>query len=318
MKSLSSILVGIDFTPGSRVALAEALRIARWNRASVRAAMVIDTLVAIELEEALSDMQRGVRDGLVADARKAWAAFAATVDGAVAVPLEVRVDNLIAGILGAAREVGADLLVLGASGLGQPEVGMGTLATACVRHAMCPVLLVRDTKRGPFRTVVACVDFSPTSLLALDQAARVATQDSAALHVLHVFDPPWRLLHYRAPAPDAEPQFQQQYRQGLERRLRAFTAELGREIDYLKPTFSVFSHGGHRSGIVEYAAGVRADLIVLGTRGKTNLRDVFLGTTAEKTLRDTPCSVLAIKPEGFSHPLATGEGVPPPLKRDTF
>src|SRR5688572_28187814 len=117
MQSLRSILVGIDFTPGSRVALAEALRIARWNRASVRAVMVIDTLVAVELEEALSDLQRGVRDGLVADARKAWAAFTSTVDGAAAVPLEVRIDNQIAGILGAAREAGADLLVLGASGV---------------------------------------------------------------------------------------------------------------------------------------------------------------------------------------------------------
>lgn len=297
MQSLTSIIVGIDFTPGSSAALREALRIAAWNRASVRAVHVIDTLVAAELEEALSPLQQGIRESLVEDARKAWPEFARAVAGAEAVPLDVRIDNRITGLQAAARDARADLIVLGAFGDRRPEVGMGTIATACVRHAPCPVLLVRDTQEGPFRKVVACVDFSPTSLVALDQAARVATQDEAALHVLHVFDAPWRQLHYRAPTPEAAPHFQEQYKKALERRLVSFAAELGREIDYLKPTFAVFDHDGHRSGIVEYARQVGADLIVLGTRGRTNLRDVLLGSTAEKALRESPCSVLAVRAE---------------------
>jgi hypothetical protein len=59
---------------------------------------------------------------------------------------------------------------------------------------------------------------------------------------------------------------------------------------------------------VQYAQGVGADLIVLGTRGRTNLRDLLLGSTAEKVLRDSVCSVLAVHPEGFSHPIGTNEG----------
>lgn len=318
MNTITSIVVGIDFTPGSAAALREALRISRWNRAGVRAVHVIDTLVATELEEAMSAFQENVREGLIADVKQAWTAFSATIEGASTVPIDVRIDNRIRGILADARDAKADLLVLGAYGTREPEVGLGTVATSCVRHAMSKVLLVRDTQSGPFKTVVACVDFSPTSLLALDQAARVATQDGAALHVLHVFDAPWHQLHYRAPTPEADPHFQKQYRDGLERRLHAFADELGREIEYLKPTFALFDWQGHRSGIVEYANSVGADLIVLGTRGRTNLRDVLLGSTAEKALRDSKCSVLAVKPEGFSHPLATGEGHPQAQMRATF
>lgn len=297
MKSISSIVVGTDFTSGCVAALREAMRIGSWNQATVRAVHVIDTLVATELEEALSAFQKGVRDALVADARKAWSTFAASVDGAAAVPLDVRVDNRVVGILAAVREAGADLLVLGAYGSREPDVGIGTVATACVRHAQTKVLLVRDTRSGPFTSVVACVDFSPTSLRALEQAARVAVQDGAALHVLHVFRPPWQQLHYRAPTPEADPRFQQQYREGLERRLVAFADAVGREIGYLKPTFAVIDDQGHRAGIGEYAKRVGADLIVLGTRGRTNLRDVLLGSTAEKVLRESSCSVLAVKPE---------------------
>jgi universal stress protein E len=306
MNTITSIVVGIDFSPGSAAALREAIRIAQWNRAAVRAVHVIDTLVAAELEEAMSAFQENAREGLIADAKQAWNGFAATVAGATEVPIEVRIDNRIRGILAAAGDAKADLLVIGAYGNRPPEVGLGTAATSCVRHAMNKVLLVRDTQHGPFKAVVACVDFSPTSLLALDQAARVATQDGAALHVLHVFDAPWHQLHYRAPTPEADPHFQSQYRAGLERRLNAFAGELGREIDYLKPTFALFDYQGHRSGIVEYATQVGADLLVLGTRGRTNLRDLLLGSSAERALRESKCSVLAVKPEGFIHSLAAG------------
>src|SRR5688572_26209688 len=99
MQRFRSILVGIDFTPGSRVALAEALRIARWDGATVQAVHIINTLVVVDLEESLSELRRGVIDGLIADARGEWAAFVAAVEGAAAVPLEVRIDNGIAGIL---------------------------------------------------------------------------------------------------------------------------------------------------------------------------------------------------------------------------
>lgn len=318
MNTITSIVVGIDFTPGSAAALREALRISRWNRAAVRALHVIDTLVATELEEAMSAFQENVREGLIADVKEAWTAFSATVEDASTVPIDVRIDNRIRGILAVARDAKADLLVLGAYGTREPEVGLGTVATSCVRHAMSRVLLVRDTQCGPFKTVVACVDFSPTSLLALDQAARVAAQDAATLHVLHVFHAPWHQLHYRAPTPEADPHFQKQYRDGLVRRLHAFADELGREIEYLKPTFAMFDWQGHRSGIVEYANSVGADLIVLGTRGRTNLRDVLLGSTAEKALRDSKCSVLAVMPEGLSHPLATGEGQREAQMKATF
>jgi len=66
MNTIASIVVGIDFTPSSAVALKEALRIAQWNLAAVRAVHVIDTLVAIELEDAVSEFQRDVRNGLMA------------------------------------------------------------------------------------------------------------------------------------------------------------------------------------------------------------------------------------------------------------
>jgi nucleotide-binding universal stress UspA family protein len=151
--------------------------------------------------------------------------------------------------------------------------------------------------------------------VAIEEAARIAAHDKAALHVLHAFDAPWHALHWRAPTIGTDPAFQKQYRAALERRLDAFTREMKGDVATVKPKLALVDLKGHRSAIVEYAQEVGADLIVLGTRGKSNVRDLLLGSTAEKVLRDTLCSMLAIKPEGFENPLAKGEGQPPSEER---
>ncbi len=230
--------------------------------------------------------------------------------GAAGMSIEVSIENRIVGILRRAREQKADLLVYGAFGDRRPEVGIGTVASACVRKSMTDVLLVRDTQPGAFTTVVAAVDFSETSARALARAAQFAAQDGAELHVLHVFSAPWHRLHYRAPARLAD----LICRSSIETDSSSF-AEAARRVSDAHPGLRVrtscFEHKGHRSGIVEYAEGASADLIVLGTRGRTNLRDILLGSTAEKALAESHCSVLAVKPGGFEHPLAKGESPAP-------
>lgn len=196
---------------------------------------------------------------------------------------------------------------MGAFGDRRPDVGFGTVATACVRKSVADVLLVRDTQPGPFRTVVAAVDFSETSATVLARAALFAAQDGAELHVLHVFAAPWHQLHYRALTPLVPPHLQMQYRDALERRLAEFARPALDAHAALRVRLAVYDYAGHRSGIVEYAGSVAADLVVLGTRGRTNLRDILLGSTAEKALAESHSSILAVKPEGFAHPLASGE-----------
>lgn len=60
----------------------------------------------------------------------------------------------------------------------------------------------------------------------------------------------------------------------------------------------VYPYSGYRSGILESAALVNADLVVVGTKGRSNLRDVVLGSTTEKVLRDSVVAVWAAKPAG--------------------
>jgi universal stress protein E len=55
-----------------------------------------------------------------------------------------------------------------------------------------------------------------------------------------------------------------------------------------------------REAVLDHVTESNADLVVLGTRGKNGLRELLMGTTAERIVAYAPCSVFAIKPEPIS------------------
>ena len=283
MRSLASIVVGLDFSECSRVALGHAQRVASWAGAQVHPVHVVDAPVDEMPEEAaLTVMQRGIREGLVEDARKRWDAFVEGSPGASDLRLDVCVAHRLVGIRQQLDHHKADLLVLGAFGEQRPSVGMGTLASACVRSVPTDVLIVRDNYRDPFRTVVVGIDFSATCQRALEAASLMAHGEGAKLYAAHVVP--------------AQVETFAQLRNELGPDLNAFVNETTRKYPGLDVHARVFPYSGHRSGVLEFAALVDADLVAVGTRGQSNLRDVVLGSTAEKILRDSVCAVWAAKP----------------------
>ena len=283
MQGLASIVVGLDFSECSRVALGHARRVASWAGAEVHPVHVVDVPIDDMGEEAaLTAMQRDIRAGLVEEARRQWDAFIEGTPGAPALRLEVCFAHRLVGIRQQLDHHKADLLVLGAFGEERPNVGMGTLASGCVRSVPTDVLIVRDTYREPFRTVVVGIDFSATCQRALEAAALVANGDGARLYAVHVESAKveaYAWFHGDAP-----------------RHLQSFVKPTVDRYPGLEVHEKVFPYSGYRSGVLEFAALVNADLVAVGTRGRSNLRDVVLGSTAEKVVRDSVCAVWAAKP----------------------
>ncbi len=283
MEGMASIVVGLDFSDCSRVALSHARRLASWAGAQIHPVHIVDTLIdEIRDDAALTPIQRGIHAGLVDDARKSWEAFIEGIPEAPRLDLDVTVSHRLVGIRQQLDRHNADLLVLGAYGDEKPNVGMGTFASACVRSLPSDVLIVRDNYNDAFRTIVVGVDFSPTSRRALEVATLIANGEGARLYAAHV-------------VPDSVDTYAR-LRAELGPDLDAFVAETTSKYPGLEVHAKIFPYSGHRSGVLEFAALVNADVVAVGTRGRSNLRDVVLGSTAEKTLRDSVCAVLAVKP----------------------
>ncbi|MGD9791153.1 MAG: universal stress protein [Phycisphaerales bacterium] len=301
MNSFASILVAIDFSPCSAAALKEAVRIADRNRASLHAVHVVAVPALLPDPHPLVPFPLPTQADLASQAEHTWSTFAAQHGMPPGVTCEIAIGRPRDLILDCAERVGADLLVLGSHSVRDGHKGLGPIAAGCVQRARTKVLLVRADHVGPFRSVVACLDFTDTSMLALQQAIRVAAQDDATLNILHVYDDPWYGL---APPRGVEvnmPDFESRFREGVEARLREFCAPFSHELNALKAAFhcvrSEWRGGGYGHAIVRFARDRGCDLAVLGTRDRWNIRDMIFGSTAERVVRDSPCSILAVKPE---------------------
>jgi len=298
MDRLRNIVVGVDFSPASLDALAQAKRVGAWSRSQINAVHVIDTVAVLDIQEALSMIAARVQEGLIEDAKNHWKALVALNGWLSDVPLDVLVTNAVVEL--SRRVSGANaahsLLVMGVNSRESDDGGVGAVATGCVRHAQSSVLLVRQGHPGAFKRVVACVDFSETSREAVDQAIRIAAQDGSQLHVLHVHSEPRSLFGFNAKSA-MTPLDAAKERDRLREKLLAFCEGLGAEAVWARERVVAIEAPSHGRGIVDYANGVDADLVVLGVRGRTNLRDLVLGSTAERVLRKARCSVLTVHPK---------------------
>lgn len=295
MHTNGKIITGVDFSPGSVAALTQAVRIAIAGGTELELFHSVPRLVVTDLAKSLGRSAPELEAELVSDARQQLQQLLPSDIDPERVAIKVVVGTPLDEILKEVSHQEPHLLVLGVTGSSGSAQGAGTLATKCIRKAKSNVLLVHEQHSGPFRTVVVCVDFSDTSKRALAEAVCLARRDNSDLHILHVYYGPWHTLHYRSPTPEADPAFQRQYINRLQRLLEGFVDQFSAELDGVRYQNCLHEHQSYGRGIVEYAKEHDAELIVLGTLGKTNLSYMVLGSTAERVLRETPCSVLTMR-----------------------
>ncbi len=304
MADKKSIVVGVDFSRFSLSALEEAARLARAQTACLEVVHVVDPHAVADLQPSAGATIEDVRATFVEEARSWVLNHMSTIAGRPAeVRVSVPVGNPLQEILRIAHETRAELLVLGEKGTWAGSQGPGTLATQCVRKADTEVLLVRESHRGPFRRVVVCVDGSPTSELALSEAIGVARQDQAHLDVIQVHATPGPRIPWRVPPAPTSPDRDTQWRHQTEESLRRFVESRRDELDELRAHVHAVLSVKVWVGIVGFLRNTAADLAVLGTRGRTGWKRLLLGTTAERVVRESPCSVLAVKPDDFHYVL---------------
>lgn len=310
MNRLKHILVGVDFSPCSKNALIQAAWLARWNNAKLHVLYALDSLVLAELLEIMSKRMEDLKKEVLEQETAALQQFVNETlsgnDKPEHIVTEVKIGAPLSVILDNVAHKSADLLVLGTHGVSTPEEDVGSLAMKCVRKAPTKVMLVRPGHDKAFKKVVAAVDFSENSRGAVEQAVRVSLEDKAELHIVNVYFGPWNKVHYFSPTKTANPDFIRQYTAVLENKLKNYIDPFVRELNDIPVTIKLIENQNYADGVNEYLKAIDADLVVTGTRGQSNLSYVLLGGTAQRIIRHSSCSVLAIKPRDFQ-PVHTPE-----------
>jgi nucleotide-binding universal stress UspA family protein len=128
--------------------------------------------------------------------------------------------------------------------------------------------------------IIYPTDFSSYATQAYFHAVGLAETYRAALTILHVYNPANNTSALTGPAA------KEYWKRQLEQ-VRPSNTKI--------PVSHVFLEGDPATEIVGYAAEAGADVIVLGTHGRTGVDRLVMGSVAERVMREASCSVLVVK-----------------------
>jgi nucleotide-binding universal stress UspA family protein len=245
-----------------------------------------DTVILLAVS---SQASPGGADGDLTRSRKALSGSAARLEE------ERRTGAPAEQILLAARERAADLIVLGAMGVGGvARFFIGSVAERVLRHAEAPVLVARPVRHGLRRAVVG-VDTSEASVELVQTAARFPLPPETELGLVTI-------LPSRETAYGVAPMVWTSLSGDLDALLKLSEADIAKRLRALaevataqgRQVTAEFLRGEPEACLVSTADSEKADLIVLGSYTGKSV-NVLLGAVSERVARHAHCSVLVIR-----------------------
>ena len=205
-------------------------------------------------------------------------ALAITGRGAGEVRVTIEHGTPHSGILSAADQIQAGAIVVGGNA-SEDDAAPSRTAERVVRHARSPVLVVRPSREG---AILAATDFSDPALPAVEAGvveARRRDVDLALIHAIGLVPP---LLPLPPPLTSA---IRRAHREKLDDYVRRYEARGG----------GLLPDGPVAFAILRAAEDLPAQLLVIGTHGRSGLKRLTLGSVAETLMRGAQCSVLVVR-----------------------
>lgn len=296
---IKKIVVGVDFSAESESAAKQALEIARHTGAElilVHIGMVVEPAKhpGGSVHSSIKEWEEMLRQQL-ADDRRLLEEMRERMRGqGVEISHVVKDSFADTGLVDAASELGADLLVIGTHGrTGLKRFFLGSISERVVRLSTTNVMVVRPTDGGSggYRRILVPTDFSRPAEAALELALRMA-HDGAAIDLVHFWQVPMTATTPYAPFKAAEEALTT-----VRRAMRDAAESSGNQLveRYGAANLEVSFHaieGAPAYGIQERLEENDYDLVVMGSHGRRGLRRFLLGSVAETTVRHAPCSVV--------------------------
>ena len=289
---MQRVLVPIDFSDHSALALRHARELALMFGAELRlltSAFITPVWIAEGAAPIPDEYRQAVRRQAEIDL-ETWAK--PLRDAGIHVSCAVSSDQPGSAIRTAAETWPADLIAMGTHGrTGIPHAVLGSIAERTVRLAHAPVLSVRADagEPRPIRSILVATDFSPDAQQALDWSIALARRAGARVSLVHAVasavmlgQEELALESVRAAQWAAE-----EAARGRLERLKADLGALAGEVETAQ---------GHADAVIlDSARRHKADLIALGTRGRSGLGHVLFGSTAERVVRRAHVPVAVLK-----------------------
>ncbi len=274
MSVLKRILVPTDFSPTAAMALQAAVVLAKKAGAEVFLVHVLKKSDEIEEEGKIAENLTLYQEAMAEEA--SWQLNVLSGNfREVVMHLEVIFESLPQGILGYAKKLEVDLIVMGSHGTsGKEAFFLGTLARKVVRLASCPVLVLKEPMVENMDKVVFASDFSEEAMPSFQLLKDFVRYFNPEIHLVYIQADPF----FRLPYPEVQNRME-----AFGRLARPFTFHL----HYLRD-LSI------DAGVRQVVKKTGAHLIALSNRGKHPLKRMISGSTVEALVNHANVPVLSI------------------------
>ncbi len=285
------LVVGTDFSSNAEKALNEAVYLTIKYGARLSIVHVIDERIS-QYSDMIPLPPSEMEEMLLQETRRILNEQLSSIDiDTISYEAHVIFGEPYRELIQYAKSEDADLLIIGQKNVPLfKQILLGSTAEKLLRHTPIPLMIVHQKKVvGRYKTLLVPVDFSETSKAALDYAISIAKEEGAEITVLHVWEEsPLLSLAGLLPLGDEQSDgllssFEKKQRENLDKFIAQF------DYPKLKP---MIKGGAPAVEIVRCAEELSVDLIIIGSIGKTGIRGMLLGNTAERVARVLPCSIL--------------------------
>ena len=143
------------------------------------------------------------------------------------------------------------------------------------------------------RRILYATDFSKASARALDEAVNLAKQNHAELLVVHVIEP---VGQYAAGEDFGGAELYMKIEEAAEQDAQRSMQKLMRKLQQARvKAKSLLLKGLAYEQIVKTARSRKANIIVIGTHGRTGLSKLFMGSVAGRVVSLASCPVLTVR-----------------------
>ena len=195
---------------------------------------------------------------------------------------------------------GYDMVLAGTRCAGKwAEFFVECTAKRLIRKCPASVWIVTAEHLVPPKVVLAATYLSDVSLKAVKEGLKIAQQSDAEFHLLPIIDSkdvPEDLISH-IPACSSLPQ---EINEEATKRLGDSVASLAVDRTQIQ---SHVSWGTPWQEIRRISKHQTANLLVIGTVGRGDIKGLLLGNTAARVLDTCVCSILTVKPDGFVSPI---------------
>lgn len=296
--SFEHLFVATDFSAGAARAISRAARLPIAERGKITVVHVLSDPIPTKVR---ADVEKSARRSLGEAVKNVIKLAAALGRRDITVKSELCHGLPYVEIVRHARAVGADLVVLGRHGR-RPirDMFIGSTAERVIRAGDLPLLVVSRRARRPYRRPHLAVDLEDTSRSVVTVALRALGPEVEAATMVHVYHVPFEGFMTPTVSPDEMTSLRKEHRDTAASGLARLQGALGHMGVRWR---TVVVRGDARAAILIEAVRGRADLLTVGTHGRSGIAHALLGSVAERVIQAATCDVLVARPARVSFEL---------------